>query len=306
MRGGTVFKVAVELRKRLYGSGILQTKRLDHPVVSIGNLTLGGTGKTPLTIFLAEKLAEYGFRPVVLSRGYRRTTRGCVIVSRGEGPITSWNEAGDEPYLMARRLIGRAAVVVGESRYLAGVAAQREGLGNLFLLDDGFQHLQLHRDFDIVTIDPDEWLGGEMLLPTGRWREPKSAITRAQAACIQGDRALDLPIPQFSVRLEVDTRQVEALKDKSITAFAGIAKPERFFSTLESSGLRIHRRLAFSDHHNYSAQDIQTLKDQVLLTTEKDAVKLEGRCDFVALRVSANIADVERLQELMLQRLRPS
>src|SRR5215467_10830215 len=98
------FKLALQLRERLYQSGVLQTKRLDHPVISIGNLTLGGTGKTPLTIFLAEKLAERGFQPVVLSRGYRRTTRGCRIISRGEGPMTSWEEAGDEPLLMARRL----------------------------------------------------------------------------------------------------------------------------------------------------------------------------------------------------------
>src|SRR5262249_10619353 len=150
-----------------------------HPVISIGNLTLGGTGKTPLTIFLAEKLFDCGFRPVILSRGYRRTTRGTVIVSRGNGPITTWEQAGDQPYLMARRLEGCASVVVGESRYLAGKTAQSEKLGNLFLLDDGFQHLQLHRDFDIVTIDPEEWLAGEALLPTGRWREPKSAIARA-------------------------------------------------------------------------------------------------------------------------------
>src|SRR5205807_5090524 len=135
----TAFKLAIDIRDRLYMSGILQTRRLVHPVVSVGNLTVGGTGKTPLTIFLAEKLFDCGFRPVILSRGYRRRTRGTLIVSRGDGPAVSWQEAGDEPYLMARRLSGRAAVVVGESRYLAGMTAQRERLGNLFLLDDGFQ-----------------------------------------------------------------------------------------------------------------------------------------------------------------------
>jgi tetraacyldisaccharide 4'-kinase len=281
----------------------LQTRRLDHSVISIGNLTLGGTGKTPLTILLAEKLAVHGFRPVILSRGYRRSTRGCVIVSRGEGALTTWQQAGDEPFLMARKLAGRAAVVVGESRYLAGVTAQREKLGNLFLLDDGFQHLQLHRDFDIVTIDPDEWRKGENLLPTGRWREPRSAITRAHAACVQGEADLDLPIPQFSVRLQIDEEQVRSLKGKSITAFAGIAKPERFFATLEAAGLTLRRRVPFMDHHSYRDQDLKGLQDEVLLTTEKDAVKLEGRGDFVAIRVSANIADVERLQSLILRRL---
>jgi tetraacyldisaccharide 4'-kinase len=287
----------------MYRAGVLQTRRLDYPVISIGNLTLGGTGKTPLTILLAETLAAQGFRPVILSRGYRRTTRGCVIVSCGEGPRTTWQEAGDEPFLMARKLIGRAAVVVGESRYLAGVTAQREQLGNVFLLDDGFQHLQLHRDFDIVTIDPDEWRKGENLLPAGRWREPQSAITRADAACVQGEANLALPIPQFSVRLHIDPEQVLLLKGKSITAFAGIAKPERFFATLDSAGLTLRRRVSFMDHHSYSDADLKDLQDEVLLTTEKDAVKLEGRGNFVAFRVSANISDVERLQSLILRRL---
>src|SRR6516165_7505596 len=112
----TPFKLALRVRERLYRSGILQVRHLAHPVISIGNLTVGGTGKTPLTIFLAEKLSGYGFRPVVLSRGYRRTTHGSVVVSRGNGPVTTWEQAGDEPYLMARRLAGRAAVVVCESR----------------------------------------------------------------------------------------------------------------------------------------------------------------------------------------------
>jgi tetraacyldisaccharide 4'-kinase len=222
--------------------------------------------------------------------------------------VISWQEAGDEPFLMARRLAGRAAIVVGESRYLAGLMAQRANLGNLFILDDGFQHLQLHRDFDLVTIDPQEWLAGEALLPLGRWREPKEAIGRAQAVCIQGGAKLqlDIPVPQFPFRLEVDRSTVDTLQGKSITAFAGIAKPDRFFSTLESHGLSIHRRIPFPDHHNYADADIEKLNDEVLLTTEKDAVKLEGRGHFVAFRVSANIADFGRLQQLILQRVEQS
>jgi tetraacyldisaccharide 4'-kinase len=297
------FRLVLDVRERLYRSGILRTRRLAHPVISIGNLTLGGTGKTPLTIFLAEKLSASGFRPVILSRGYRRTTRGCLIVSRGQGAVTSWQQAGDEPYLMAQRLAGRAAVVVGESRYLAGVLAQREKLGNLFLLDDGFQHLQLHRDVDIVAIDPEEWLQGEKLLPTGRWREPRSAIGRAHAACIQGTTTLDLPVAQFAVHLEADPTEPGMWKGRSITAFAGIAKPERFFSMLESQGVQINRRVAFPDHHHYSDQELIGLKDEISVTTEKDFVKLEGRGNFAVFRVSANIADFKRLHDLILQRI---
>jgi tetraacyldisaccharide 4'-kinase len=302
----TPFKLALRVRERLYRSGLLQVKQLAHPVISIGNLTVGGTGKTPLTIFLAEKLSGYGFRPVVLSRGYRRTTHGSVVVSRGNGPVTTWEQAGDEPYLMARRLAGRAAVVVCESRYRAGLTAEQEKLGNLFLLDDGFQHIQLHRDCDIVTVDPQEWTAGEALLPLGRWREPKAAIARAHAACVQGNAALDLPVPRFSVELEPDPSQVQSLQGKSLTAFAGIAKPERFFRTLESFGLKLNRRVSFGDHHIYSDKDLRDLEDEVVVTTEKDAVKLEGRGDFVAFRVSANIADFGPLLDIIRRRVRIS
>src|SRR5437899_209503 len=116
-----VFQLALRIRYLLCQSGVLRTYRLHYPVISIGNLTLGGTGKTPLTILLAERLCARGFRPVILSRGYRRTSRGILVVSRGDGPLVPWQDAGDEPYLMARRLTGVAAVVVGERPYLAGV-----------------------------------------------------------------------------------------------------------------------------------------------------------------------------------------
>ena len=308
------FRFAVHIRDRLYRSGILRARRLDHPVVSIGNLTVGGTGKTPLTILLAETFHADGYKPVILSRGYRRKSKGTVIVSRGEGPLVSWQDAGDEPYLMARRLVGKAAVVVGESRYAAGMVAQQEHLGNLFLLDDGFQHRQLHREVDIVTVDPAEWVSTETLLPLGRWREPKSAITRAHAACVQdvpGVPPLALPIPQFKVTNVVtgiyfrgEKIRLEDLQGKSITAFAGIAKPERFFKTLEGlRGLQIDQRVSFRDHHSFSDADLGGFHGEIRITTEKDAVRLEDRGDFFTLRVSANIAELEGLKTLILKRI---
>jgi tetraacyldisaccharide 4'-kinase len=307
------FRLAVRIRDRLYRSGILRARHLNHPVISIGNLTVGGTGKTPLTILLAETFHEQGYKPVVLSRGYRRKSKGTVIVSRGQGSLVPWTDAGDEPYLLAGRLVGKAAVVVGESRYAAGVVAQQEHLGNLFLLDDGFQHRQLHRDVDIVTVDPAEWLGEERLLPMGRWREPKSAITRADAACVQdvpGVPSLTLPIPQFKVASEVngifyrgEKIPVETLVGKSITAFAGIAKPKRFFKTLEGVGLQIDHRVSFPDHHGFTDANLRGLHGDVRITTEKDAVRLAGRGDFFTLRVSANIAELEGLKALILKRI---
>jgi len=297
------FLLALRAREKLFDAGFFKTRRLAHPVISIGNLTVGGTGKTPLTITLAEEVRKRGFRPVVLSRGYRRTSRGALIVSRGSGPLVPWEKAGDEPFLMAKRLVGIAAIVVGQSRYQAGRIAEQENLGDLFILDDGFQHRQLHRDFDLLTIDPQEWLESETLLPVGPWREPKSAIARADAACVQGGPSLTLPIPAFNVRLDVDGLPLGALNGRAITAFAGIAKPQRFFSTLESLGLHLVRRISFPDHHNFTDDDLRELNGSTLVTTEKDAVKLEGRAAFFTLRVSAKIADVEGLMNLILQRL---
>jgi tetraacyldisaccharide 4'-kinase len=274
----------------------------------VGNLTVGGTGKTPLVIALAEAFREKGFRPVILSRGYGRTGRSIVI----DG--SSWKEAGDEPFLMKRRL-GDVHVVVGADRYQAGLAAEKNELGNLFILDDGFQHRRLHRNVDILAIDPVEWAAGEALLPTGRWREPKSAATRAHLACIQeidGAVMPCLPIPSFRVRYEVDgvysghTRlELNSLKQSPVVAFAGIAKPQRFFSTLESIGIKPVKCVPFRDHHDYSKQEIENLGGDILITTEKDAVRLDptpGRtCCY--LRISAKIADFERLYSLVMRHL---
>jgi tetraacyldisaccharide 4'-kinase len=304
----TAFRFLLQAREKFYSSGILSAQRLHHPVISVGNLTLGGTGKTPLVIALAEHLRDHGFAPVILSRGYRRTSREVLVVG------SSWEEAGDEPYLMKRRL-GNVPVIVGADRYQAGLLAERKQLGNIFVLDDGFQHRRLHRDVDIVMIDPAEWVGGEELLPTGRWREPKSALARAHAACIQvvaGFEMPSLPIPAFDVRTEIlglyrgdGPVPVEMLKGKAIVAFAGIAKPERFFAAVESMGIHPLKCVRFRDHHRYSRREIEKLDGEILLTTEKDAIRLAGMglTHFLYLRISAKIPDFERLMSIILERL---
>jgi tetraacyldisaccharide 4'-kinase len=304
----TAFRFLLQARKKLYTSGLLSTLRLQHPVISVGNLTLGGTGKTPLVIALAEGLRDRGFRPVILSRGYRRTSREILVVG------SNWEEAGDEPYLMKRRL-GDVPVVVGADRYQAGRLAESKQLGNIFILDDGFQHLRLHRDVDIVTIDPVEWAAGDALLPRGSWREPKSAITRAQLACIQevtGAEPPGVPIPSFTVKTEIQGLykedapvSPEILKGRAVVAFAGISKPDRFFAAVESLGIRPARCVRFRDHHPYSPGEIKRLGGEILITTEKDAVRLAGiqAADFLYLRISANIPDFERLMSVILNRL---
>jgi tetraacyldisaccharide 4'-kinase len=305
----TAFRFIVQARDKLYRSGILSSARLNYPVVSVGNLTLGGTGKTPLVIALAERFKTMNFHPVILSRGYGRTSREVLIAS----PASAWQEIGDEPALMMRRLKD-VPVVVGADRYQAGQLAERKQLGNVFILDDGFQHRRLHRDVDIVTIDPAEWSKREALLPTGRWREPKHALGRADVACIQeipGTVAPVLPIPAFMVKTEIqgvfknDVRvELESLKSGNLVAIAGIAKPERFFAALEELGIRPKRYLRFRDHHRYSRKDIDKLNGELCITTEKDAVRLQdiGAGDFLCLRISANIPQFDRLMELLLSR----
>jgi tetraacyldisaccharide 4'-kinase len=303
------FKFLIRAREKLYDSGLLATRRLHHPVISVGNLTLGGTGKTPLVIALAEGLRERGFKPTVLSRGYGRTSHGVLVVD------SNWEESGDEPLLIKQRLRD-VPVVVGADRYEAGLIAEQRRLGDVFILDDGFQHRRLHRDVDIVTIDPAEWATGEALLPAGRWREPKSAIGRAHAACvleIPGVSVPDLPIPAFNVTAKAEGlyRQdgtaslPEELKSRKIVAFAGIAKPERFFATIESMGIHPEECVRFGDHHRYTAREIESLPGEALITTEKDAVRLRGltgRPHFY-VPISADIRDFDRLMALILERI---
>ncbi len=304
-----VFGLLVRARAKLYEAGMLPTRRLNHPVISVGNLTVGGTGKTPLVIALAEALQARGFRPVVLSRGYGRTSRGIIIAD------SNWEECGDEPMLIKRRLVN-VPVVVGADRYEAGLVAQQQKLGDLFVLDDGFQHRQLYRDVDIVTVDPVEWAAGDVLLPSGRWREPKDAIARAHAACVQGNGDVPAPslsIPAFTVRTQLDgiyqdnsRISPENLMGRPVIAFAGIAKPERFFATIQSLGIETMECIRFSDHHHYSARQIEKLPGGLLITTEKDAVRIETSATrpYCYLRISAKIADVERLMSLILDRIK--
>jgi tetraacyldisaccharide 4'-kinase len=305
------FRFVLQAREKLYASGVLTTLRLHHPVISVGNLTVGGTGKTPLVIALAEGLRDRGYRPVVLSRGYGRISRGVLVV--GSQP-SKWEDWGDEPFLIKQRL-RNVPVVVGANRYEAGRVAEQQQLGNIFVLDDGFQHRRLHRDVDVVTIDPVEWAAGELLLPTGRWREPKASISRAHVACVQdvaGISVPDLPISSFKVRAEIEgiykedePIPAEHLKNRAVVAFAGIAKPERFFAALKSVGVQPVKTVRFRDHHHYSARDIEKLGGEILITTEKDAVRLRTITDraFSYLRISAKIPDFDGLITLILSHL---
>lgn len=271
-----VFGAAVRARNEFYDRGTLHTHRLQGPVVSIGNLSAGGAGKTPFLIFLGELLKQRSVLFDVLSRGYHRETKGVALVD----PAGTARQFGDEPLLIARKL--GVPVVVGEDRYEAGVYAEQNFGPQLHLLDDGFQHRRLARDFDIVMLTPTDVR--DSLLPGGRLREPLSSLARADAVVLSGNLPPE-SVPEFVKRRWRVQRSIFAppIKDACV-AFCGIARPEPFFSQLQQAGLNIVVTERFRDHHAYSANDVQKLlrlrnlnRASAFVTTEKDAVNLGER-----------------------------
>ena len=273
-----LYGTAVLARNELYDRGTLTLSYLQGPVVSIGNLTVGGSGKTPFLILLGELLKEHSILFDVLSRGYRRLTTGVGLVD----PLGSPREYGDEPLLIARKL--GVPVIVGEDRYAAGRLGEEKFGPRLHLLDDGFQHRRLAREFDIVLATPAD--ARDSLLPIGRLREPLSALRRADAVVLTNDMPLDgLRLGRQQVWRV--TRDIVAPQTKEpCLAFCGIARPENFISQLRAAGITLAGTRNFRDHHRYSADDIRQLlrlrKEHgaaAFVTTEKDAVNLGGHLE---------------------------
>ncbi len=219
-----IFGIGVAIRNALYDRRIFQVKKLARPVVSIGNISVGGSGKTPFVIALGRLLAERGIAFDVLSRGYGRSSTQTAVVDPNGSPA----QFGDEPLLIARKL--QAPVIVGADRYRAGLLAEKKFSSKLHLLDDGFQHRRLHRDFDIVLLPSDDQSGS--LLPTGRLREPISALSRADAVVLP-DSQEKLPGAKSIWRARRIV-EVQAAIGKTI-AFSGIARPRQFIEGLKSS-----------------------------------------------------------------------
>lgn len=293
------------VRNLLYDTGFF-SGRLQGPVVSVGSLSAGGAGKTPFVILLGELLKSHGIKFDVLSRGYGRATRGLRLVNPGGSP----REFGDEPLLIARKL--QAPVIVGEDRYAAGTYAEHKLGIELHLLDDGFQHRSLERDFDIVLLTERDL--NDRLFPMGRLREPFSSLERGDAVVLM-DHSLDARVEVHDKSLWKADRSVRiGDTPPGQIAFCGIARPHNFFRSLHQCGLEPAATVAFRDHHVYTEKDIVSLlrlRDQKkvagFVTTEKDAINLEQLIERLApvfvVQVRMELHDAEGAMETLLKKI---
>ena len=285
---GLLYGGLMRLRVTFYKRGLLRSRRLQGIVISVGNLTVGGTGKTPLVLWIAERLAAEGRRPAILTRGYR---------GLGKGDATD-QATPDEVALLRQRLDGHAQFGVGKDRYKNGLSLAKDG-AEWFILDDGFQHLALERDADVVLLDATDPFGGG-ILPAGRLREPRSALARADIVVITRANhapALEAMVRRFTnaplfyaqVRLEAVLRAPsmnEALPESErrrckFFAFCGIGNPRAFFDDLRNWGFSVAGQRSFADHNRYSGAEIRDLEGaaaavaaNALICTEKDVFNL--------------------------------
>ena len=295
-----LYEAGVRIRQRAYERGRLGRRRLDTPVISIGNITTGGTGKTPVVHWLLEQLEARHITCALLTRGYRRSDREPVTIL-APGDQAAKEATGDEAQMILRRF--RVPVGIATDRYRAGVEIEKHFHPDVFVLDDGFQHVKLARDLDIVLIDVTAPFGRGELLPLGRLREPLASLARADALLLtraepwerweglqEQLRRYNADAPIFFARFElaawVDAltgaeQPVTALASACAVAFCGVGNPDSFWRAVENTGLNTSRRLRYRDHHRYSAADVRDILEvtrranaTALVTTEKDVINL--------------------------------
>jgi tetraacyldisaccharide 4'-kinase len=272
-----IYRAAIACRRLAYRLNVFAAIRVERPVVVVGNLTVGGTGKTPLVIYLVEQLQRRGYRVAVISRGFAGDARGVVPVTSRSDP----GYVGDEPVLIASRT--RCSVFVGRARVAAARAAVAEG-ADIIVSDDGLQHYALARDFEIAVIDGARGFGNGALLPRGPLREPIDRLRSIDQAVINGEQALRLPAgvnaltmllsagDAYSVQGHGLARSLASFAGTPVHAVAAIGNPDRFFAMLKRSGLEL-REHPFPDHHAFAASDLEFGDSLPILMTEKDAVK---------------------------------
>ncbi|MBV9957810.1 MAG: tetraacyldisaccharide 4'-kinase [Acidobacteria bacterium] len=334
-----LYGVVTRARLGLYRAGALRTERIDAPVISVGNITTGGTGKTPLVAWLARRVNEMGERVCILTRGYGRANPSAqIVVSDGSKLLAEARDGGDEPRLLAEMLLGASAVISHADRASAARWALKNLNSTAFILDDGFQHLAIARDLNLVTIDATNPWGGGRLLPRGRLREPLRGLARADALILtRAEQARDLAAvrdealrlsggrPVFAsqtrtvrTRLlmpdsdEIKEAPFEALP-QPVAAFCALGNPQAFFAHLRADGYTLAHTNAFRDHHVYTPADANRLSREAvergahaLVTTAKDAVKLRGlgfELPCYVIEIDVSFDDEPKLLELLKQAL---
>jgi len=321
---------AVRTRSFLYSLRWLKTRTLPCPVISVGNITVGGTGKTPLVMALAKRLMAEEIAVAILSRGYKRKKTSESVVSDGKTILLSPEESGDEPFLMAKACPG-TPVLVGKNRFANGrIAVQRFGVKGL-ILDDGYQHLSLYRDINILLIDSHMGFGDRHLLPRGILREPLSQLRRADLFLLTkaGDPETCQPLEKEIYEIHPEARvfhshyeplslvgpqgeqeELHSLKGKKILALSGIAHPSGFSSMLRKCGTKIVGEAIFPDHHLYTTKDLSSIEVKAkgtdgIVTTEKDMVKLNAlnidHLPIRALRIEMKIWEEEEFYKRVME-----
>lgn len=295
-----VYGIGIVLRNLFYDVGIFHIESVSVPVISVGNITVGGTGKTPIVEWIIHYFVSKNIKVAVVSRGYKRTTKGTVVVSDGKSIISTPSESGDEPFQIARKFPA-AIVVDDESRDRGAQCAIQQYGAEVIVLDDGFQHRSLHRNLDIVVVDVEQPPQKTWMLPAGARREPLSGLKRAHAVVFsrwseekesqvseyikQVTSAIQVRavfVPKSLVRLaDKASLPLDEVKGKSCLAFCGIARPETFLKMLSERGIEVKESCIFPDHYQYTHKDLHTLAQRfsennldIIVTTEKDAVRL--------------------------------
>jgi tetraacyldisaccharide 4'-kinase len=301
-----IYGGVVGARNVLYDRRVFRARRLQGAVISVGNLSAGGSGKTPFVILLGELLKARGIEFDVLSRGYRRESRGVRLVDPAGLP----REFGDEPLLIARKV--QVPVIVGEDRYQAGQFAESRFGPQLHLLDDGFQHRALARDFDIVLVTPQD--AGDQLLPSGRLREPLSSLRRADAVVLASGASAE----SFPLEGKMVWRVRRGIVPKDVpprpVVFCGIARPQNFVLQLRAANIEPVAEAFYRDHHPYEEKDIRellALKQRSgaggFVTTEKDAVNLGGYLSalqpLAVVPVKMELSDAANAVDTMLHKI---
>ncbi len=311
----SIYGAVARQRRQWYARHPSRQRRLAHPVISVGNLSLGGSGKTPVVEYVARMLLDAGERPAVLSRGYARRIRTdeVTVVSDGHNVIAGLDHAGDEPLMLARALPG-VSVLVATDRYRAGRHAEEQLGSTVHILDDGFQHLALWRDLNLLLVDQADL--ADEVLPAGRLREPLSAARAADAVLMTGaDKTAQAYVRERlgvamvfrvvrrleCVRMVSSGKPIEPGMVGPVFAAAGIARPQRLFEDLSAAGWRLGGTMTFRDHHRFTQGDVTRIaratrdaQTHIVVTTAKDAVRLEPLdCTPLALAVAHSTSTVE-------------